>query len=212
MSRVLRGGSWNNNEVVWARAGSRNNNIPENRNDNRGARCARGRCVPDSTRLVTSGFVDRCLLSPRSGATRHRREMEPGSDRLAPAVDLPVRPRDDPAGPQTFFRDVRKRGQRTPPRISDRHTKIRIDVYTNSTMSRHVLGKGHPPRALQPRRLRLFARVDPFGVGGDLHGAPAGRCHGAPNRRALTRANTPLVSGHASSHTTHTTPPPALNI
>jgi len=46
MSRVLRGGSWNNNEVVWARAGSRNNNIPENRNDNRGARCARGRCVP----------------------------------------------------------------------------------------------------------------------------------------------------------------------
>jgi len=41
-SRVLRGGSWNNDHPDNFRAANRNNNNPENRNDNNGFRCASG--------------------------------------------------------------------------------------------------------------------------------------------------------------------------
>ena len=38
--RVLRGGSWNNNNTDNFRCANRNNNNPENRNNNNGFRCA----------------------------------------------------------------------------------------------------------------------------------------------------------------------------
>ena len=39
-NRVIRGGSWNNNDVANLRSASRNNNTPMNRNNNLGFRCA----------------------------------------------------------------------------------------------------------------------------------------------------------------------------
>ncbi len=38
-SRVLRGGSWNNNTEINLRSSNRNNNTPGNRNNNNGFRC-----------------------------------------------------------------------------------------------------------------------------------------------------------------------------
>jgi len=38
--RVLRGGAWNNNNLNRLRCAVRNNNDPDNRNNNRGFRCA----------------------------------------------------------------------------------------------------------------------------------------------------------------------------
>jgi len=40
-SRVLRGGSWNNNTPTNVRAANRNRNLPSNRNNNVGFRCAK---------------------------------------------------------------------------------------------------------------------------------------------------------------------------
>ena len=49
-SRVIRGGSWNNNDAANLRAASRNNNTPANRNNNLGFRCARcARLLPART-------------------------------------------------------------------------------------------------------------------------------------------------------------------
>jgi len=39
--RVLRGGSWNNNNTNNLRVANRNNNNPDNENNNIGFRCAR---------------------------------------------------------------------------------------------------------------------------------------------------------------------------
>ncbi|NCP34399.1 MAG: SUMF1/EgtB/PvdO family nonheme iron enzyme, partial [Armatimonadetes bacterium] len=44
--RVLRGGAWNNNNLNRLRCANRNNNDPDNRNNNRGFRCAQDLVPP----------------------------------------------------------------------------------------------------------------------------------------------------------------------
>ena len=63
-SRVLRGGSWNNNQNN-ARAAYRNNNDPDNRNDNNGFRVVVGVAVvrPTTHLLLIEERV--CPLFPR---------------------------------------------------------------------------------------------------------------------------------------------------
>jgi hypothetical protein len=60
MSRVLRGGSWNNN-LDNSRAANRNNNAPDNRNDNNGFRVVRAlpqvRCVTRAAGCESDGTV-----------------------------------------------------------------------------------------------------------------------------------------------------------
>jgi hypothetical protein len=94
-NRVLRGGSWNNDNTDNFRCAYRNNNRPDNRNNNNGFRCAStldagartsteaGACQRESRRLPgcpeTDGRIhkrDRGAGSRTANATRFWKESE----------------------------------------------------------------------------------------------------------------------------------------
>ena len=56
-NRVVRGGSWNNDNPDNFQASNRNNNDPDNRNDNNGFRCAAGGAVGFSPKAGTMGVM-----------------------------------------------------------------------------------------------------------------------------------------------------------
>ena len=89
VAKVLRGGSWNNNENS-ARATNRNNNNPDNQNDNIGFRCA----VAVAPGLFLKGQVHRVYGCGASAQGEHSR---PGPGwvalfRSTKDTPLPLRP------------------------------------------------------------------------------------------------------------------------
>jgi len=84
-SRVLRGGSWNNDNTDNFRCANRNNNDPTNRNNNNGFRLARTvhRSAPESGSPVSSGACARRVQTgPRPMALRRPAKYTKGPRRL----------------------------------------------------------------------------------------------------------------------------------
>ncbi len=87
--RVLRGGGWNNNLPTRVRAANRNRNVPANRNENVGFRCAR----ETTPALQRSRPLEECLGLPPPGG---HAVTAPGGDRQTLAGSSPSR--SGPAG------------------------------------------------------------------------------------------------------------------
>ncbi|MBI5527566.1 MAG: SUMF1/EgtB/PvdO family nonheme iron enzyme [Deltaproteobacteria bacterium] len=79
--RVLRGGSWNNNNTQNLRASNRNNNNPTNRNNNNGFRCSRDDPVPGR-----SSGADRAGSEPGPSWPHARAGVVPGRRVFTPVA------------------------------------------------------------------------------------------------------------------------------
>ena len=97
VSRVLRGGSWNNDNTGNFRCAYRNNNKPENRNNNNGFRCA------STLPAVSAGHGPRrrgagARLSTDTGASHGESRLLPGSPRAAGRIQKRDRGAGSPLG------------------------------------------------------------------------------------------------------------------
>ncbi|MBI3800386.1 MAG: formylglycine-generating enzyme family protein [Deltaproteobacteria bacterium] len=83
-SRVLRGGSWNNDNPGNFRCAYRNNNRPDNRNDNNGFRCA-STLVRAHTTQSSCALAAGARFSTEAGACHRESRPHPGRARVGVA-------------------------------------------------------------------------------------------------------------------------------